>query len=129
MSRWIVFDEQTADAVQSRCGLRPEVHADERGEILQMVLQSRAAVAVGPAPQSGKALLIRMTRPQHQATRQTVHKLPSPPPPQLTPPTPETPKPASNLAPAGFLGLTDSIDMDSEPESDRPKKWWQRILD
>jgi hypothetical protein len=38
-------------------------------------------------------------------------------------------RPASNLAPAGFLGLSDSIDMDTEPESNRPKKWWQKILD
>ena len=129
MSRWIVFDHQTADAVQSRCGLRPEVRADERGEILQMVLQSRAAVAVGPAPQSGKALLIRMTRPERHAAREPEQQVPSPPAPPVTPPAPATPQPASNLAPAGFLGLSDSIDMDSEPEPDRPKKWWQKILD
>ena len=119
MSRWIVFDQQTADAVQSRCGVRPELHADERGEILQMVLQSRAAVAVGPASQPGKALLIRMTRPE----REPAQKVSSPPAPS------ETTKPASNLAPAGFLGLSDSIDMDSEPEPDSPEKWWQKILD
>ena len=107
MSRWIVFDHATANAVQSRRGVRPEVHAEERGEIMQMVLQSRAAVAVGPAAQPGKVLLIRMTR-------------------QERPPTTSA-KPASNLAPAGFLGLSDSIDMDTEPE--RPKKRWQNFLD
>jgi hypothetical protein len=109
MSRWIVFDQTTADALHAHWGMRPELRAEERGEILQMVLQSRAAIAVGPAPQPGKVLLIRTSRPQ--------------PPP--TPPA----KPASNLAPAGFLGLSDSIDMDTDPESDRPKKWWQKILD
>jgi hypothetical protein len=107
MSRWIVFDHATADAVHSRWSVHPEVHAEERGEIMQMVLQSRAAVAVGPAAQPGKVLLIRMTRQQC---------------PPATPP-----KPASRLAPAGFLGLSDSIDLDTEPQ--QPKKWWRKILD
>jgi hypothetical protein len=107
MSRWIVFDSATANAVQSRWGVRPEVHAEERGEIMRMVLQSRAAVAVGPAAQPGKVLLVRISRQQR-------------------PPTSPA-KPASTLAPAGFLGLSDSIDMDTEPQ--RPKKWWRKILD
>lgn len=113
MSRWIVFDQTTADAVQTHWGVRPELRAQERGEILEMVLHSRAAIAVGPAPQPGKVLLIRTSRPQ---------------PPRTPPPMPPA-RPASNLAPAGFLGLSDSIDMDTEPESNRPKKWWQKILD
>jgi hypothetical protein len=41
-------------------------------------------------------------------------------------PKPIPAKTPSNLAPAGFLGLSDSIDMDSEPE--QPKKWWQKII-
>jgi hypothetical protein len=110
MSRWIVFDQATADTVHSRCGVRPELHADERGEILQMVLKSRAAVAVGPASQPGKVLLVRTRRQER---------------PQAPPPA----RAASNLAPAGFLGLSDSIDMDTEPEPEQPKKWWRKILD
>ena len=110
MSRWIVFDQATANTVQSRCGIRPEVQVDERGEILQMALKSRAAVAVGPASQPGKVLLIRISRQERSQTSPTS-------------------KSASNLAPAGFLGLTDSIDMDTEPEPERLKKWWQKILD
>jgi hypothetical protein len=133
MSRWIVFDNATADAVQSRWGVRPEIHAEERGEILQMVLKSRAAVAVGPASEPGKVLLIRMSRPQPPTTsmpRKPASNLAQPTPAKpmsnLTPPAPA--KPASNLAPAGFLGLSDSIDMDSNDEPERPKKWWQKIL-
>lgn len=104
MSRWIVFDQRTADAVQSRSGIRPEIRADQPGMIMAMAVNSRAAVAVLPAAETGHLLLMRVTR---------------------SPAMPAAPKVSSNLAPTGFLGLSDSIDMDSEPE--QPKRWWQKI--
>jgi hypothetical protein len=110
MSRWIVFDQPTADAVESRAGLRPELRAEAVAspKIVELALNSQASLAVIPGEQPGRAILMRVS---HQARR----------------PQPAAPKPASNLAPAGFLGLSDGIDMDTEPE--QPKKWWQKILD
>lgn len=109
MSRWIVFDQPTADAVESRAGVRPELRVDAAvpAKIMELALNSRASLAVMPGEHPGSALLMRVSRRQL--------------------PPPSTPKPASNLAPAGFLGLSDAVDMDSEPE--QPKKWWQKILD
>ena len=109
MSRCIVFDRSTADAVRARTGLPAEIHSDTGNSrsILAAAVQSRAAVAVLPAPSSNRVVVMRFTRQQR---------------PPMPPPQPDT-----RLAPAGFLGLSDSIDMDSEPE--QPKKWWQKILD
>lgn len=103
MSRWIVFDERTAEAVESQSGIRPEIR-DRSGTILAMAIASPAAVAVLPAAEPGHVLLMRVNRPQPAAVPV---------------------KAASNMVAAGFLGLSDSIDMDSEPE--RPKGWWQKI--
>ena len=105
MSRCIVFDPATARAVQSHLRIRPEIRTDQPGTILEIVENSRAVVAVAPATEPGNVLLIRVTRQERTQT------------PEKTP---------SNLAPAGILGLTDSIDMDSEPE--QPKKWWRKII-
>jgi hypothetical protein len=104
MSRCIVFDQHTADAVQSRSGIRPEIRADQPGALMAMAVNSRAALAVLPAAEPGHVLLMRVSRPQAR---------------------PAAPKVSSNMVPTGFLGLSDSIDMDSEPE--QPKKWWQKI--
>jgi hypothetical protein len=110
MSRWLVFDQATADSVETRSGIRPEVRAGAvvPAKIVELALNSRAALAVVPGEAPGSAVLMRVTRfgPIAAAT---------------------TAKTAANLAPAGFLGLSDGIDMDSEPE--KPKKWWQKILD
>jgi hypothetical protein len=108
MSRFLVFDQATANAVQSRTGVPAafDPAAADPASILAGALGSEAAIAVVPAGKPGKALLLRLSRP------------PMPPKPE--------PKPASSLAPAGFLGLTDAIDMDGEPE--QPRKWWRKIL-
>jgi hypothetical protein len=110
MSRWIVFDQPTADAVETRAGVRPEVRDDAvaPARIMELALNSRASLAVIPGEAAGSAVLMRVTRRQAS-------------------PQPTGAKPAASLAPAGFLGLSDGVDMDSEPE--RPKKWWQKILD
>ena len=111
MTRWIVFDHPTADTVQASTGIRPEVRGGDGAacdRVVELALNSRAALAVVPGEQPGNAVLMRVTRPQ-PGRRSS--------PPRTT----------SNLAPAGFLGLSDGIDMESEPE--QPKKWWQRILD
>ncbi len=107
MSRWIVFDQAGADAVQHRSGSSPEIRTggDQASEIISMALQSRGAVAVLPAAAGPNAVLIR------------IHARQAPPAPDAS----------SKMAPAGFLGLSDTIDMDDEPEP--PKKWWQKILD
>ncbi len=106
MSRWIVFDQAAADAVQSR-GVRPETRADadQPGKIVSMAVDARSAVAMVPTGIAGKVLVMSLRRAAPAPTqRQT----------------------ASNMAPAGFLGLSDTIDMDSEPE--QPTKWWQKII-
>ncbi len=109
MSRWIVFDQPTADMVESSTGIRPEVRGDATADaVVELALNSPTALAVLPDEQPGNAVLMRVTRPQ-PGRRSS--------PPRTT----------SNLAPAGFLGLSDGIDMVSEPE--QPVKWWQRILD
>lgn len=108
MIRCLVFDRATADAIRARTGLAAEIDsaAGDPASILQRALQSQAAVALVPTGKPGKVLLMHMVhRPVANAT---------------------APKPASNLAPAGFLGLSDAIDMDSEPSS--PNKWWQKLL-
>ncbi len=104
MSRWIVFDQPAAAAVKSRCGATAEVR-EPAANLLAETVQAEAAVAVLPSPTPGKLLVMRTSR-THAARRPV--------------------EPASNLAPSGFLGLSDTIDMDSEPES--PKKWWQKII-
>ncbi len=108
MSRFLVFDQATANAVQSRTGVPAAIDsaAADPASILARALVSQAAIAVVPAGKPGKALLMRLSRAQ-------------------VPPKPES-KPASSLAPAGFLGLTDAVDMDSEPE--QPRKWWRKVL-
>ncbi len=106
MSRWFVFDQATKNEVRSRLGVDPEMGNDPRHatNVLTMAISSQPAVAVVPAAQ-GKVLVMR-TRPAES-------------------PQPKT-ETSSRLAPAGFLGLTDTIDMETEPE--QPKKWWQKIL-
>jgi hypothetical protein len=110
MSRWLVFDEPTADAVQTRGGIRPEVSADAvaPARVMELALNSGASLAVVPGEEPGSAVLMRVTRRQSSPKGSAVN-------------------PASHMAPAGFLGLSDGIDMDTELE--RPKKWWQKILD
>ncbi|MGZ4817700.1 MAG: hypothetical protein ACXVZJ_03690 [Terriglobales bacterium] len=110
MSRWIVFDESTAHAVQTSTGVQPEIRpgAVKPGKFFDLALESRASVAIMPGEHEGGAILMRVSR--REQSRETAAG-----------------SPASNMAPAGFLGLSDGVDMDSEPE--RPKKWWQKILD
>ncbi len=104
MSRWIVFDQPAAEAVKSQCGVKAEVR-ERTANLLAEAVQAETAVAVLPSPAPGKVLVMRSSR-SHAAPRRAEQ--------------------ASNLAPSGFLGLTDAIDMDSEPEP--PKKWWQKII-
>jgi hypothetical protein len=110
MSRWIVFDESTAHAVQTSAGVQPEIRPEavKPGKFFDIALDSRASVAIMPGEHPGGAILMRVSRREQR-------------------PEAAVGSPASNMAPAGFLGLSDTVDMDREPE--RPRKWWQKILD
>ncbi|MGI9103695.1 MAG: hypothetical protein ACR2IF_14750 [Terriglobales bacterium] len=104
MNRWIVFDQPTANAVKTQSGDNAEVRPASQAKVVAGVLGAQHAVGVLPTGTPGKVLLMhaqRRQRPQGQ------------------------PKRDNHLAPAGFLGLSDSIDMDTEPEP--PKKWWKKI--
>ncbi len=105
MGRWIVFDQGAAEAVQRRSE-SPQIGTDEQAsDILEKVLHCRAAIAVVPAAARDNVVVMRIRR------------MPAPPAVDAA---------ASKLAPAGFLGLSDTIDMDEEPEP--PKKWWRKVL-
>ncbi len=104
MSRWIIFDQAAAEAVKSQCGVSAEMR-EHATNLLAETVQAETAVAVLPSPTPGKLLVMRTSR-SHALRRPAVS--------------------SSNLAPSGFLGLTDAIDMDSEPEP--PKTWWQKII-
>ncbi len=106
MNHWIVFDEPTADAVRTVSEGEPEIRRAAEANLLATILEAPRAVALLPADAFGNVLVIHARRQE---------------PGQSQKPTPSQ----RNLAPAGFLGLSDSIDMDSEPEP--PKKWWRKI--
>lgn len=120
MSRWIVFDESSAHAVQTSAGVQPEIRPEtvKAGKFFDMALESRASVAIMPGEHARGAILMRVSR--REQSRETAAGSPAS---NIAPAR----RPTSNMAPAGFLGLSDGIDMDSEPE--QPKKWWQKILD
>ncbi len=107
MGRWIVFDQPAADAVRSQCGVYAEIRrgAEHMPNLVALAEESQSAVAVAPGCTPGKLLVMRFHRSASSKAAE---------------------QKSSQLAPAGFLGLSDSIDMDSEPE--QPKKWWQKII-
>jgi len=112
MSRWIVFDQATADAVQESTGNSVELHDGSEVETANVV--ALAIAAPGPsvallASGSEHTLVMRFTRRSRPQAAAQPHAL------------------TTRTAPAGFLGLSDEIVLDDQAEA--PKKWWQKILD
>ncbi len=102
MTRWIVFDPQSAEAVAG-AQLSPELHA---GDALGAALSSlKESVVVMPASDAERALVVRIRR------------------------VPAAPaEPEAKYEATGFLGLMDApVYEDDEPL--KPKKWWQKIWD
>lgn len=113
MGRWVVFDQATAAALESKTAGSVEVRSDFDALSDSVVGLAAAApgtaIAVVPAADSEHALLLRFTRNPRPA-----HATAAPPS-------------GTRVAPGGFLGLADEVVLEDEPAP--PKKWWQKILD
>ncbi len=112
MTQWNVTDEQTAKELENR-GYRATIHVD--GESWY----ERGSVAMGPARETGKVLVLTATRKQVEAPAATIQKVSVP---EEEPST--EPKEKRNYVATGFLGLDELVE--EEPEVARP--WWKRIF-
>ncbi len=130
MSRTIVFDRATADALRERTGVQPELRQESirATKFLEMMVLSESSVAVMPGEEPGTAILMRVLRQEQRKAMARVPQVEAVDAASSDPPPPAAKRDQSGvLAPSGFLGLYDSVDMDTEPE--KPKKWWQKLLD
>jgi len=113
MSRWVVFDQATADAVPPPAGSSLELHHDPQMQPASVVALAMGAtgssVALVPAADGEHTLVMRFLR----------HSRPQP--------AAKPQQSATRTAPAGFLGLSDELVLDDQPEP--PKNWWQKLLD
>ena len=130
MGRFIVFDRASASAVRVRTGAKPELRQEpiRAGNFLDLAVRASTSVAVMPGEQPGTAILMRVLSREHHAEPVHIEQNQVSAKPSSAVEDKRYEKQAdSGLAPSGFLGLSDSVDMDSEPE--KPKKWWQKLLD
>jgi len=103
VSRWIAFDQDTADAIRKL--FREDSGEIRSGDPLTAALElSKASVVVLPSSTPGKALLayLRPKTPKVQASR-----------------------PSIAYEPAGFLGLSDTPVFEEQVQPPAPKNhWW-----
>lgn len=123
MGRLIVFDQEAASAVRERIGVEPELRRESirASRFLELAIV-KSSIAVMPGEQPGTAIVMRVLR--RELPGETAQVLQANP---ASSGSADRYPDGGNLAPAGFLGLSDSIDMETEPE--KPKKWWQKLLD
>lgn len=102
MARWIAFDEESTAAAALRTKAAVTF---QPGDALRSALSNgQHGIVIMPTDEAGQLTLLRLR--------------------------PNVPMPAEVPAarePTGFLGLSDRLIVEQEPEPSR--KWWQRILD
>ncbi len=102
MSRWVVFDENTAAAVALAAHTEPVV--SRAADCLEEGLAGKEEfVLVSPSQLPATALVARFRRPEPRPA----------------------PEPMVQYEATGFLGL---IDVPINADESRPKKWWRRIF-
>ncbi len=107
MSRWVVFDDNTAAAVTAAAHAEP-VRRPAADYLDEALSDEKEVVLVMPAELPSTALVAHFRRP-------------------LPVPAQEPEKePAVHYEATGFLGLMDTPVYDDQPQP--KKKWWQKIF-
>jgi hypothetical protein len=124
---WITSDEQVANSLREYSG--QPVHVRD-GDALDMAIATNAdSVVLLPAANGAASVVVIHWNERPSAPVETEPPASEPEPVQKAepkPPQPE-PEPRHELVATGLLGLTDAIEYEEEPQ--KPKKWWQKLLD
>ena len=113
MTHWTVHDRRAAEMVAAVGGPGAEITTTplSSAQALELALACPPSVALLPSSVPGQTCIIQITRPRLAAQ-------PSPERAELA---------GASYVAAGFLGLADEVVLESEPE--KPRKWWQKLLD
>lgn len=105
MTRWTVFDPQTAGRIHANTGRNDDVieNPDPAADAVSSALSDEGdAIAILPAREAGSAVVASIHKGSRFAAR--------------------------DYQPTGFLGVHDQLFLEHEPTA-KKKKWWERILD
>jgi hypothetical protein len=119
MVRWITFDDQTAAAVVSNVASGTAEIRD--GDAFLTAISEGDCTLVLPSDTAGQVFFLQIRVNANVTERK--------PPASVQVEAVETKAVGGDVSyeAIGFLGLSDSPVFEDEPQ--RPKKWWQRLLD
>ena len=130
MTHWTVCDRNVADLVMAIAGPEAELQtsAISREQALEVALACPPAVALLPSPVPGHTCVVQITRHRVQVPMSVEPRVPAPMTVQPSERAHEPePRSTASYVAGGFLGLADEVVLETEPE--KPKKWWQKLLD